>query len=168
MKKFLVTGFAITALAGAANMGGASAQTAAPPPPAQSEKNAGPADNQIANDVDAAIADLKAKLRLTTDQEKNWSGLQSALHDDGIGQFKIAMEKGNRPRHRDRDHEDKDQADRPNDIALMRSMADSLTARGASLKKLADAADPLYATLDDDQKHVLFEFLKADFEPHRR
>ena len=166
MKKFLITGLTTAMLMGGVNISSSSAQTAAAPPAAQSEKNAGPADNQIANDVDARIAELKAKLRLTSDQEKHWSGLQSALHDDGIGQLKAAMEEGNRPRDRDRD--DKDQADRPNDIALMRSMADSLTAQGASLKKLADAADPLYATLDDHQKHDLFEFLRTDFEPHRR
>jgi len=46
----------------------------------------------------------------------------------------------------------------------MRTMADSLTARGASLKKLADAADPLYGSLDDRQKSELFQFLRTDFE----
>jgi hypothetical protein len=166
MKKLLVAGLTTAMLMGGVNIMSASAQTAAAPPAAQPEKTTGPADNQIANDVDARIADLKAKLRLTTDQEKNWPGLQSELRDNGIAQLKISMEEGNRPRRRDR--EDKDQADRPNDIALMRSVADSLTAQGASLKKLADAAEPLYANLDDHQRHELFEFLRTDFEPHRR
>lgn len=166
MNKSLIKVLTAAVLMGGVTMSGATAQTSTAPPPAQSEKTAGPADNQIANDVDARIAELKAKLRLTADQEKNWPGLQSALHDDGIGQFKIAIEEGNHSRHRERD--DKDQADRPNDIAFMRTAADGLAARAESIKKLADAADPLYTTLDDHQKHELFEFLRTDFEPHRR
>ena len=49
----------------------------------------------------------------------------------------------------------------------MRVMADMLSARGASLKKLADAAEPLYGSLDDRQKHELFQFLRTDFEWRR-
>ena len=58
-------------------------------------------------------------------------------------------------------------ASAPDDIALLREMADSLSARGA-LKKLADAADPLYASLDDRQRRELFQFLRTDFELRRR
>jgi hypothetical protein len=46
-------------------------------------------------------------------------------------------------------------------------MAAGLTARGESLKKLADAVDPLYGSLDDRQKHELFQFLRTDFEKGR-
>lgn len=79
-------------------------------------------------------------------------------------QLKNALESGNRPSRRDREEQGQD---RPNDIALMRTMADGLTARGASLKKLADAAEPLYVSLDDRQKHELMQFLRADFETRR-
>jgi len=166
MKKFLITGLMTAALMGGVNISDAIAQTTEAPAPAPSEKKAGPAENQIANDVDARIAELKARLRLTTDQETHWAGLQSALHDDGIRQLNSAIEKANRPRHRD--HDEKDQTERPNDIILMRSMADDFTARGAALKKLADAAEPLYTSLDDSQRRELFEFLRTDFEPRRR
>jgi hypothetical protein len=91
--------------------------------------------------------------------------LQTVLHDYGIGQLKAALENPERPRRRDRD--DHDRAERPNDIELLRKMADDLTARGASLKKLADAAEPLYASLDDRQKHDLLQFLRTDFEFRR-
>jgi hypothetical protein len=37
-------------------------------------------------------------------------------------------------------------------IERMRRGADAMGARSASLKKLADAAEPLYKSLDDDQK----------------
>jgi hypothetical protein len=37
-------------------------------------------------------------------------------------------------------------------IDIMRQRADSLTQKGAALKKLADAWQPLYQTLDGQQK----------------
>jgi hypothetical protein len=164
MKKFMIIGIATAALIGSAQINGSFAQSGDKTPPAQSEQKPGPADNQVANDVDARIAQFKANLRLTVDQEKNWSGLQAALHDYGIGQLKNAMENGSRPSRRDREEQGQD---RPNDIALLRTMADGLTARGASLKKLADAAEPLYGSLDDRQKHELAQFLRTDFETRR-
>jgi hypothetical protein len=174
MKKFLIIGIASAALSGFANVNVSIAQTGAPPPPAPqtgapsppapSEQRMGPTDNQIANEVDARIAQLKANLSLTADQEKNWPGLQSALHDDGMAQFKDAFEGGNRPSRRDQQQGQ----GRPNDIALMRTMADDLTARGAALKKLADAAEPLYGSLDDRQKNELIRFLRITFERRRR
>ena len=36
--------------------------------------------------------------------------------------------------------------------AALRAMADAATARGEALRKLADASQPLYASLDQDQK----------------
>jgi hypothetical protein len=164
MKKFILIGLASAALTGFPLLNGSIAQTNDQTPAAASEQNAGPADNQIANEVDARIAHLKAHLNLSVDQEKNWPGLQSALHDYGVGQLKHAIENENRPSRREREQQARE---RPNDIAVLRTMADNLTARGASLKKLADAAEPLYATLDDGQKHELFQFLRSDFEKRR-
>jgi hypothetical protein len=175
MRHFLTAGIAGLALLSAAGLNASRAQTPENMPPAKAEpmmksqpaqaEPTGPTDNQIANDVDARIAFLKAGLRLTVDQEKNWPDLQTVLHDYGIGQLKAALENPERPRRRDR--EDQDRSVRPNDIALLREMADSLTARGALLKKLADAAQPLYASLDERQKRDLFEFLRTDFELRR-
>jgi hypothetical protein len=176
MKRFLTAGIAGVALLGAAGLDASRAQVPEKMPPAQAEpmmesqpaqaEPTGPTDNQIANDVDARIAFLKAGLRLTVDQEKNWPGLQTVLHDYGVGQLKAALQNPERPRRRDRG--DRDRSERPSDIALLREMADSLTARGASLKKLADAAEPLYASLDDRQKRDLFRFLRTglDFRRH--
>jgi hypothetical protein len=166
MKKFLIVGIASAALTGFANIAVAVAQTNDNPPPAQSDAAMGPADNQIANDVDARIAQLKANLRLSVDQEKNWSGLQAALHDYGVGQMKNAMEGKAHPRRRERN--DQGQNEQPNDIALLRKMADGLAARAVSLKKLADAADPIYGVLDERQRSELFDFLRTDFEKRRR
>ena len=124
----------------------------------------GPADNQIANEVDAKIAELKASLRLTSDQEKNWSGPQTALHDLGVAQFKRHIDDGTRRSgRRDRDARDQ-QGDRPNDIAMMRKEADELIARAASLKTLANASEPLYGVLDDRQKQKLMQFMSNSFK----
>jgi hypothetical protein len=177
MKKILLAGLASAALMGAATVNAARAEPAdkAPavqaepmmkPSPGQAESATATADNQISNDVDARIAQLKANLHLTVDQEKNWPSLQTALHDDGVRQLKAAMESPERPRRRERD--DRDRAERPDDIALLREMADSLAARGASLKALADAAAPLYGSLDEPQRRELFQFLRSDFELRRR
>jgi hypothetical protein len=40
-------------------------------------------------------------------------------------------------------------------VARLRERADNMTASAAALKKIADAADPLYKTLDEGQKRRL-------------
>jgi hypothetical protein len=40
-------------------------------------------------------------------------------------------------------------------VARLRERADNMSATAAALKKIADAADPLYKTLDDGQKRRL-------------
>jgi hypothetical protein len=161
MKKFILIGLASAALTGFPLVNDSIAQTYDKTPAAPSEQKAGPADNQIANEVDARIAQLKAHLNLSVDQEKNWPGLQSALHDYGVGQLKHAIESEDHPSRRERARQAQE---RPNEIAVLRTIADNLTARGAALKKLADAAEPLYGALDDRQQHELFQFLRTDFE----
>ena len=47
----------------------------------------------------------------------------------------------------------------------MRTRADRMTQRAADLKKLADASAPLYASLNDDQKHRFVVLLQA-MRPH--
>ena len=45
---------------------------------------------------------------------------------------------------------------KPDDpVARLRERADNMAASAAALKKIADAADPLYKTLDDGQKRRL-------------
>ena len=45
---------------------------------------------------------------------------------------------------------------KPDDpVARLRERADTMAATAAALKKIADAADPLYKTLDDGQKRRL-------------
>jgi len=52
-----------------------------------------------------------------------------------------------------------------NPIERLQKRADALTARGTALKHLADAATPLYQSLDDAQKHRLV-ILARLMRPH--
>jgi len=89
---------------------------------------------------DARIAALHAGLKLTPEQEKNWPAVESAMRE-------LAKQRSERFAARA-------SAERPQDpIARLALRADVLTQRGAALKKLADAAGPLYKSLDDAQKH---------------
>lgn len=91
--------------------------------------------------TDARIAGLKAGLRLTPDQEKNWSAYENALRD--ISKTRAEQRTAMRERRESR-------SDDP--IARMRRQAEMMTNAGATLKRLADAQEPLYQSLDDSQK----------------
>jgi hypothetical protein len=99
--------------------------------------------NQITNDFSARTARIKAELRLTPEQEKNWPGFESAANDMGK---------------RYADRQIAAQADRtlqkgPVDvIEQLRGEAKFLSERSDDRKTLADGAQPLYASLNDQQK----------------
>lgn len=89
---------------------------------------------------DARIAALKAGLKLTAEQEKLWPPVETALK---------AMAKQRSERFAARAS-----ADRPADpIERLKLRADAMSKGGASLNAIADAAAPLYKSLDDAQKH---------------
>jgi hypothetical protein len=101
--------------------------------------------NQIVAQEDVRIARIKADLRLTVDQEKNWPGLESALRDAGKARAdrQVAFQA---------DREQQQQTESDDLIAYLTNRAKVLADRSADMKKLAEAAQPLYASLDDQQK----------------
>jgi LTXXQ motif family protein len=99
--------------------------------------------NQIIAQSDARMARLKADLRLTPEQEKNWSGFETALPD--VGKKRADREIALRTVRTE-------QKGSTDFIDNMRHDADSLSGRSDDEKKLADAAQPLYASLDARQK----------------
>jgi len=116
--------------------------------------------------VDAKIAAVKAGLQLTPDQEKLWPPVETAVRDfakQRIAQANArASERDARRAERDqkgpqdRAPGDKAAADENRDpVARLRDRADRMAENAAGLKKIADAADPLYKTLDDGQKRRL-------------
>ena len=99
-----------------------------------------PSAQDIAAFGDARIAALHAGLQLTAEQEKNWPAVESVLRD-------LAKQRSERLAARA-------SADRPKDpLERLALRADVLSQRGSALKKLADAAGPLYKSLDEAQKH---------------
>ena len=113
-----------------------------------------PSQEDRAAFTDARIAALKAGLRLTPDQEKNWPAFETALRDIAkLHQERYAGRRQAEPRTGDRT--DTDNADRREDrgsVERMRRHAERMTSAGESLKRLADAQEPLYQSLDDSQK----------------
>jgi zinc resistance-associated protein len=107
--------------------------------------------------TDAHIAALKAGLKLTPDQEKNWPAVETAIRDlakDRADRMKARMERmaALREARRGADNAQPAAQPGPDAIARLREGADAMTTRAANLKKLADAAEPLYKSLDDGQK----------------
>jgi LTXXQ motif family protein len=100
--------------------------------------------------ADARIAAVHAGLKLTPDQEKLWPPVEAAVRDFA----KMRIDRA-RARMAARSDESGD-AQKPDDpVARLRQRADNMAASAAALKKIADAADPLYKTLDDGQKRRL-------------
>ena len=88
---------------------------------------------------EARLAGLKAGLTLTAEQEKNWPAFEQAARE--IGKLRVDRMTAMR------------NATPSNDPAeRLRQRATAMTDTGAALKKLADATDPLYKSLDDNQK----------------
>lgn len=97
--------------------------------------------------VDARIAAVHAGLRLNADQEKLWPPVEAAVRDFA----KLRIDRANA-----RMNAGPGDTDRPEDpIARLRQRAEDMGASSAALKKIADAADPLYKTLDEGQKRRL-------------
>ncbi len=100
--------------------------------------------------TDARIAAVKAGLKLTPDQEKLWPPVEAAVRDFA----KLRIDRANARMNAQRnDSQDQQKPDDP--VARLRDRADSMAATAAAMKRIADAADPLYKTLDDGQKRRL-------------
>jgi hypothetical protein len=100
--------------------------------------------------TDARIAAVHAGLKLTPDQDKLWPPLEAAVRDFA----KLRLDRANaRMQAKQNDSKDAQQPDDP--VARLRTRADDMAGTAAALKKIADAADPLYKTLDDGQKRRL-------------
>jgi gas vesicle protein len=103
--------------------------------------------DQIVTNSDAYIERIKKELNLTPDQEKNWSGFSSAMHylgHNGAERLNLRTARAKR--------------DPPDDIIeQMRNEAQFLIDRAADQRNVADAAEPLFASLDDKQKEIFIE-----------
>ena len=104
------------------------------------------AEQMVANS-DGNIDRIKAELNLTPEQEKNWAGFSSAMHylgHNGADRLNLRIARAKR--------------DPPDDIIeQMRNEAQFLNDRAVDQRSVADAAEPLFANLNDKQKQLFIE-----------
>jgi hypothetical protein len=102
---------------------------------------------QIVANSDANIERIKNELKLTPEQEKQWTGFNSAMHylgHNGADRLNLRIARAKR--------------DPPDDIIeQMRNEAQFLNDRAVDQRNVADAAEPLFASLDDKQKATFIE-----------
>ena len=103
--------------------------------------------DQIVATSDANIERIKKELSLTPEQEKHWAGFNSAMHylgHNGADRLKLRNARAKR--------------DPPDDIIeQMRNEAQFLNDRAVDQRNVADAAEPLFASLDDRQKTIFIQ-----------
>jgi LTXXQ motif family protein len=102
---------------------------------------------QIVANSDANIERIKTELNLTPEQEKNWTAFNSAMHylgHNGADRLNLRISRAQR--------------DPPDDIIeQMRNEAQFLDDRAVDQRNVADAAEPLFASLDDKQKAIFID-----------
>lgn len=99
---------------------------------------------QIVANSDANIERIKKELNLSPEQEKHWNAFNSAMHylgHNGADRLKLRVARAQR--------------DPPDDIIeQMRNEAQFLNDRAVDQRNVADAAEPLFSSLDDKQKQT--------------
>ena len=110
---------------------------------------------QIVANSDAYVERIKKELNLTADQEKHWGTFSSAMHylgHNGADRLNLRIARAQR--------------DPPDDIIeQMRNEAQFLVDRAQDQRNVADAAEPLFASLDDKQKqHFIDEMVRLSHE----
>lgn len=153
MKKIVVAALAAAALGGSAlALGAAAAPGDAPPAPGDAREAGGFM-------LDAHLAGMKAALKLTPDQEKNWGAFETAVRDAAQARRDALREM----------REARGGDERPSPIERMNAMADHLAKTASEIKVIADAAKPLYDSLDDGQRRHFGPLMAMLIEhgPHR-
>jgi hypothetical protein len=116
---------------------------AAAPAAAEPQQSA----EQIVASSDANITRIKASLNLSPEQEKNWGSFSAAMHalgNNGAQRLNLRIARAKR--------------DPPDDIIeQMRNEAQFLNDRAVDQRAVADAAEPLFGSLDEKQKALFIE-----------
>jgi hypothetical protein len=88
--------------------------------------------------LDAQFKEMKTSLRLNADQETLWGPFESVVRDTGKARV-VALQK--------------EQAANLSPMDRLNATANRVAESTANLEKIVEAAKPLYASLDDAQKH---------------
>ena len=94
--------------------------------------------------AEARLAGLKAGLTLTPEQERNWPAFEQAARE--MQKLRLDRMTSFMTERRNPQSRSFDPAER------LRLRGSAMADTGAALKKLGDATDPLYKSLDDNQK----------------
>jgi len=92
--------------------------------------------------IGAQLKGMKTSLRLTADQEKDWGSFESAVKDAESARFAALQ---------------KEQSSNLTPMDRLNAKAERLAESQAGLEKIVEAAKPLYASLDDTQKHTFIK-----------
>lgn len=129
-------------------------------PPSQASEGAGEhqfSPEDFAAFTDARIAALKAGLKLTPEQEKNWPALETALRNEAKTRA-ARMAQWREMAKEPREHRSV--------IEGLQQHAKRLSERSTEMEKIADAAKPLYDSLDEAQKHRFGPLLRMAIGKH--
>ena len=89
--------------------------------------------------LDAQLKGMKTSLKLTADQQKDWGPFESTVKDTAKARvIALQTEQGSNLPPMDRNA----------------AQADRIAQRQADFEKIVEAAKPLYASLNDTQKHT--------------
>ena len=88
--------------------------------------------------LDSQLKTMKTGLKLTADQEKDWGPFEAAVRDGGKARV-LALQK--------------EQSDNLSPMDRNLAKANRYAESQANLQKMVEAAKPLYASLEDQQKH---------------
>jgi Spy/CpxP family protein refolding chaperone len=152
MKQVVLVTLAAAALGGSILALGAAAAPGDQPPPAAAAM--GQAGGFM---LDAHLAGMKAALKLTPDQEKNWAAFESAVRDAAQARreaFKAMRQASSGDA-------------RPSPIERMTATADRLSKASTEIKAIAEAAKPLYESLDGGQQRHFGPLMASLIERHR-
>jgi len=89
--------------------------------------------------IDAQLKSMKSTLRLSADQEKDWTSFETAVKEAETARF-LALQK--------------EQSSNLTPMDRLTAKAERLAKSKASLQKMVEAARPLYASLNETQKHT--------------
>ena len=91
----------------------------------------------------AKLAGMKVGLNLTPDQEKLWGPFETAVRDGAKMRMDAIQEM----------MESRENGEKMSPVDHLDAMADRMAKAAADIKAIAEAAKPLYASLDESQKH---------------
>lgn len=153
MRKFLLASLAVAGLAGSTFALNAFAAPGDGPTARDAARMERMLERQSVM-LDAHLAGMKAGLKLTAEQEKNWPAFESAIRDAAKARADRWRQARERMAH----------GERPSPIERMTIMSEHLQKMAEQLKMVADASKPLYDSLTDAQKRD-FGPLMREFRP---